>query len=117
VLIAVEPLAGVIVHTIGAFGQTDGQNASAWGVIPDGYREWCHSSHRLASRKQTFVDEGLRPLWVDSGRSCSLTERHRPEVFVAFTAAAGASHPENIIEVFFSAADLTSTPLSGANIA
>jgi Cytochrome P460 len=37
---AVAALAGVIVHAIGAFGQTDEQNATAWGVIPDGYREW-----------------------------------------------------------------------------
>jgi hypothetical protein len=43
--------------------------------------------------------------------------RKRPAVFVGFAMATGAGHPENIIEVFFSAADLTSTPLSGANIA
>ena len=54
---------------------------------------------------------------MDSGRSRSLAERRRPAASVGFAVAAGASHPENIIEAFFSAADLTSTPLSGANIA
>jgi hypothetical protein len=60
---------------------------------------------------------GPSTIGLDSGRSRSLAELRRPAVFVGFAMATGTSHPENIIEVFLSAADLTSTPLSGANIA
>jgi hypothetical protein len=79
----------------------------------------------VAMTHQESVGRSKQLTATGEGDGCrpSAATRERGEipqpglVFAACLLAVGRYDPENISEVFFSAADLTSMPLSGANIA